>query len=83
MPCYHTHIHSAHLDAFDDEGQKFPDLPAARVAALRGIRDIIGNEAQQGRIDFRGRIEIADCGGEVLDSIPFLEAFEVLGLTDT
>ena len=61
----------------DEEGQFLPDIAAARTEALKGVRSYIGEEAKQGVIDLRGRVEIADEAGTVLEVVHFQHAFEV------
>ena len=80
MPIYHLHLINAHIDADDDEGHELPDLDAARATALAGIRDFIAHEALRGTLDFRGRLDIEDDDGTVLESIAFVEAFTIKGL---
>jgi hypothetical protein len=80
MPRYHLHLHDAHVDASDQEGHYLPSLEAARAKALDGIRELLGHEAMTGKLDFRGQIDVADEGGQVLETIYFKEAFEIIGL---
>jgi hypothetical protein len=62
----------------DEEGCELPDLEAARACAIGSIRSILKDEIDAGRIDLRGRIEIADKGGRLLGVVPFHSAIEVL-----
>lgn len=80
MPNYHLHLHNAHIDASDEEGHDLPDLDAARTKALAGIWDFLGHEAMNGKIDFRGQVDIADESGQVLETVHFKDAFTILGL---
>lgn len=80
MPIYHLHLINAHIDADDSEGLDLPDLAAARTVALAGIREFLGHEAMQGTLDFRGRLDIEDSSGAVLESISFVDAIVVKGL---
>jgi hypothetical protein len=80
MPCYFIHLYNAHVHARDEEGHDLADMAAARAMALAGIRDFIGHEAMGGTIDFRGEVKIADVDGRVLETVPFKEAFTILGL---
>jgi hypothetical protein len=80
MPNYHLHLHNAHVDASDEEGHDLPDLYAAKAKALDGIREFLGHEAMSGKLDFRGRVDIADEGGRVLETVHFKEAFTIIGL---
>ena len=76
MPRYHLHLHNILIDAEDVDGHDLPDIAAARALAIDGIRDFIGHEAFGGKVDFRGRIDIADADDNLLESVAFGDAFE-------
>ena len=78
MPHYHLHLHNAHVDALDDEGIDLIDLDAAKAKAINGIRGFLGHEIADGRIDLRGRIEIADDAGHILMKVRFDEAVTII-----
>jgi uncharacterized protein YegJ (DUF2314 family) len=80
MPIYHLHLINAHIDADDVEGHDLPDLDVARAKALAGIRDFLAHELAKGTLDFRGRVDIEDDNGAVLESISFADAVAVKGL---
>lgn len=80
MARFHLHLQNHHIEADDVEGHDLPDLEAAHAMALSGIRDFLAHEAMNGRLDFRGHIDIKDDSGAVLQTIPFVEAFEIKGL---
>lgn len=80
MPTYHLHLINTHIEADDVQGHDLPDLEAARTVAVAGIRDFLGHEAMNGLLDFRGHIHIEDDSGNVLQSVPFIEAFTIKGL---
>jgi hypothetical protein len=44
---------------------------------LESIRDILSEEAKKGIVDLRGRVEIADAAGQVLEVVTFPEAVEL------
>ena len=77
MPRYFIHLINAVGIAPDEEGTEAPDLDAVRERALQGIRSIISDEAKVGKIDLRGRAEIADQTGRILLVLPFAEAFNL------
>jgi hypothetical protein len=80
MPIFHLHLQNKHIEADDVEGHDLPDLAAAHVMALEGIRDFLGHEAMNGLLDFRGHIDIEDDSGAILQTINFAEAFTIKGL---
>ncbi|MND01289.1 hypothetical protein D3C83_202310 [compost metagenome] len=61
----------------DEEGRELPDLGAAEDFAVDSIRSILKDELDTGRLDLRGRIDIADGGGQVLAVVPFDRAVEL------
>ena len=77
MPLFRFHSFNALGLVRDEEGQELPDHAAARVTALAAIRSIIADEAHQGRIDLRGRIEVRDEADRLLEVIQYSDAFEI------
>lgn len=80
MPRYFLHLHNRLSPVLDEEGQDLPDLEAARSEAIHNIRGLLSAELKEGAIDFGGRIEIYDERGMLVDTVPFAQAVEVLGL---
>ena len=77
MPRYHLNLFNGDGAAPDEEGQDLIDLTAARAEAIRGIRSLLADELLRGSIALGGRIEIADGGGLVLQTIHFAEAVDI------
>jgi hypothetical protein len=80
MARYFLHIHNSHGSAEDDEGIEAKSLSEAREKAVAGIRSLIGAEAINGEINFKGRIDIKDEAGKLLLAVPFNEAVTIKGL---
>jgi hypothetical protein len=80
MTRYFLHIHNSHGTAEDDEGLEADTLSEAREKAVAGIRSLLGAEAANGEMNFKGRIEISDEGGKLLLLVPFTDAITVKGL---
>jgi hypothetical protein len=78
MAHYHFHVLNGLGLTADDEGRELADLDAARREAIKGVRSIISEEAKEGRVDLRGRIDVADPSGRVLLTVAFTEAVEVV-----
>ncbi len=74
MPRFHLNLYNSSGAALDDEGQDLVDLPTAREIAVGGMRSVLAEEVRHGRLDARGRMEIADERGQVLAVIWFSEA---------
>nr|WP_198350735.1 hypothetical protein [Sphingomonas prati] len=73
-------MHDTQFDTYNEEGFEAPDLAAARLIAKSSIWDVFAEEALRSKLDFRGYIDIADANGRIFDSIPFKDAFTILGL---
>jgi hypothetical protein len=80
MARFFLHIHNSHGAAEDDEGLEAESLSEAREKAIAGIRSLLSAEAENGEMNFKGRIDISNKAGEVLLSVPFPEAIIVKGL---
>ena len=78
MPVYYFHIRNGLGFTRDEEGQELADQAAARDVALRSVRSLIAAEAEEGRIDLRGRLEVTYRQDEPLFHLPFGDAFELL-----
>jgi hypothetical protein len=77
MPHFFFTVFNGTGVTIDEEGRELPGIEAARDIALAGIRSIIGEEAKEGRIDLRGRLEVSNSSGDTLFTIGFPEAFEL------
>jgi hypothetical protein len=77
MARFYLHIRNGGGYAEDFEGQDLPDLDAARLAAIDGVRSVLSEEARQGELDLCGSIEIADGDGNILLVVPFREAVRI------
>jgi hypothetical protein len=80
MTRYFLHVHNSHGDAEDDEGLEAGSLSEAREKAVKGIRSLLAAEAENGEINFKGRIEISDESGKIVLTVPFTDALSVKGL---
>ena len=74
MAHFYLHIRNGSGYVEDLEGQELPDLAAARVQAVEGVRSVLSEEARHGELDLRGSIEIADGDGNILLILPFKDA---------
>lgn len=76
MQHYFFHLHNGHGFTPDPTGRYFWTLEDARNEALRDIRSIVSDEAREGLLDLRGRIDIA-VDETVIQTISFPEAFDL------
>ena len=61
----------------DEEGVEAEGPEQAGKLAADNIRSMLSDEVRQGRIDLRGRIEIADQSGTVVRTVPFRDAIQL------
>ncbi|NNM77746.1 hypothetical protein HJG53_12590 [Sphingomonas sp. ID1715] len=62
----------------DFEGQFLTDIAAAREAAVRTIRDLLGEAARRGLISLDGFIRIRGAGAQIAAIVAFSEAVTVV-----
>ena len=62
----------------DEEGRELPDAEHARNYAIKGARSLLGAEILTGQLDLRGRIEVTDESGSVIDVVPFEGVLDIL-----
>ena len=77
MTRYHLNVHNQTGSVLDEEGVELPGIDDARHQAIEGIRDILSEEVKTGKLDLRGRIEIAGADGAVLKTVRFEEALRL------
>jgi hypothetical protein len=63
--------------AFDEEGIEMPNLAAARLKALQGARELIGEQVRRGYVVLSHWIDVIDESGAVAYHLPFKDAFEI------
>ena len=78
MPRFFFNVRDEAGFAEDEEGLDLARAEEARDIAIDGARSILSDQARQGRVDLRGRVEVADAGGVPLFSVDFAEAVEVV-----
>ena len=77
MPLYFLNVFNRTGCSADAEGMELPDLEAARAQAVDGIRSILQDEVAHGGIDFEGRVEVLDEGGNLLLTVTYRDAVSV------
>jgi hypothetical protein len=76
MPRFYFHLQNQ-VDARDEEGREVADLEEATAAARSDILSILSDDVSRGRIDLRGRIDIADETGTILRTVAFADAVQL------
>lgn len=70
MARYFFHIRDASVVIPDDEGIELRDMHAARIEARQSAVDLGTAQMRLGQGIDRHAIEIADCHGKVLETVP-------------
>ena len=78
MSIYHINIYND-VDSIDKEGIEFPDLAAAKDAAIEGVRAMMAEHVAAGRpVTLHHRAEIVGASGTVLAVISFKELITIV-----
>ena len=79
MARYYLHLRDGTDELLDEEGREFPDMEALRKAVLDGARDVMASELKSGGVvDLRYRIDAEKEDGEIVYSLPFRHAMNVI-----
>lgn len=77
MPRYFFHLIDD-LYVEDLEGTVLPDIAAARNVATQNARLMAAEEVIAGKLHLGHRIEIAAETGQILETVRFAEAFQIV-----
>jgi hypothetical protein len=69
MPIFYFHLYDEQI-ARGEEGLELPDLASARERARFDTRALIAEQAMNGEINLRHRIEVEDAGGRPAFILP-------------
>jgi hypothetical protein len=72
------HLRDGTEQLLDPEGLEFASVDAVRKAALVAARDLITGDVKAGVIDLRFRIDVEDEAGEIIYSLPFKHAINII-----
>jgi len=78
MAHYRFNLHNSIGFVPDEEGRELAGLDEARAEAVKGVRSLVAEDALQGCIDLRGKLEVVDEGGAIVLTVLFGDAVEVL-----
>jgi hypothetical protein len=78
MPRFYLHIVDCYGRAPDEEGREFESAREARQEAVKGARSLLIGELEQGKLDLRGRIEVADDRQGVADVVQFADVVDIV-----
>jgi hypothetical protein len=72
------HLRDGVDELLDPEGQEFAHLDALRKAVLFSARDLLAGDVRNGIIDLRYRIDAESAQGEIVYTLPFKHAFNII-----
>ena len=78
MPQYYFHIRQSDLLLEDPDGTELPDIQAARLVAIEGVRDLVAERLRQARQVEPHSVVIAGEDGKSLVEVTFLEVLQEL-----
>ena len=78
MPRYFLHLRDGSDELLDVDGSEFADMEALRNGVLFTVRDIMAGDIRNGVLDLRFRIDAEDEGGELVHSMPFKHALNII-----
>ena len=77
MPRYFLHLRDSSDEILDPEGIELPS-EAIAGAALMAARDCMAGDVIAGQLDLRYRIDVHDEAGELVHSLPFPDAVQIV-----
>lgn len=77
MPRYFFHLIDSVDETLDPEGVHMPPEALAGAALLQA-RDCMAGDVKSGRLDFRYRIDVHDEAGELVHSLTFEDALDIV-----
>ena len=82
MPRFFFHLHDRFGAVPDPDARELADLEVVRAQAVKGARSIICEDVRHGRVDLTGRIDVYDDVGQLVLSLPFRDAVELVSGAD-
>ena len=78
MARYFLHLRDSSDETLDPEGSEFADMESLRAAVMRNARDVIAGDVRNGVVDLRYRIDAENDTGQVVYSLAFKHAFNII-----
>jgi hypothetical protein len=75
MPHFYFNLFNG-IDVIDEKGSDLPDVGAARITAVRRLREFACDQIFRGHLIFASRVEITDEAGQVLEFIPLRDTVD-------
>jgi len=77
MSRFYLHVCNGNGFTEDEEGSDYPDIQAARAAAVAGLRDIMASELKRGELNLASFVEIEDEHHKLVLTVNFTDAVGV------
>ena len=77
MPLYFMHLRDPADEVLDPDGVRMPK-EAVADAALVAARDCMAHDVRSGRLDLKYRIDVQNEDGEIVHTMQFADAVEIL-----
>lgn len=79
MSRFFLHLRDGADEVLDGDGHEFADMESLRKTVLDGARDVMGSDVKCGGVmDLRYRIDAEDDNREVVYSLPFKHALNII-----
>ena len=78
MTRYFLHLRDSTDEVLDPDGSEFEDMEAVRNAVMVNARDLIAGDVRNGLVDFRYRIDAENESGQIVYSLPFKHAVNIV-----
>lgn len=78
MSLYYLHVRDGTSEILDPEGSEFASLDELRKCVLRSARELMLCGMQRGILDLRFRIDAEDAKGNVVYTLPFKHAINII-----
>jgi hypothetical protein len=78
MTRYFLHLRDSTDEVLDPDGSEFEHMEAVRNAVMVNARDLIAGDVRNGLVDFRYRIDAENEAGQVVYSLPFKHAVNIV-----
>jgi hypothetical protein len=77
MPLYFMHLRDSSDEVLDPDGVRMTE-EAIPGAALLAARDCMAHDLRSGRLDLKYRIDVHNEAGEIVHTLPFADALEIV-----
>jgi hypothetical protein len=78
MPIFYLNIRNGFGFAPDEEGRELATPQDAKAEAVKGARSLLSSEVLDGCMDLRGRIEVTDAQGKLIELVRFRDVLDIL-----